>query len=83
MAMRCVARVAQERGFAPHLVKEMEQANTVEAAMERLKSESGAQALWIDIEARIGALAHQRVPSADRIEVRLFDLHGNALGEDA
>lgn len=83
MAMRCVARVAQEHGFAPHLVKEMEQANTVEAAMERLKSESGAQALWIDIERRIGALAHQRVPAADRIEVRLFDLHGNALGEDA
>jgi len=51
--------------------------------MERLKSESGAQALWVEIERRIGVLAHGRVPAAKRIEVRLFDLHGNALGEDA
>lgn len=83
MAMGCVARVAAERGFAPHLVQEIEKANTVEAAMERLKSESGAQALWIDIERRIGVLAHARVPAVKKVEVRLFDLHGNALGEDA
>ena len=80
MAMGCVARVAAERGFAPHLVQEIENANTVEAAMERLKNESGAQALWVEIERRIGVLAHERVPAAKRIEVRLFDLHGNALG---
>lgn len=83
MAMGCVARVAAERGFAPELVQEIEDANTVEAAMERLKSESGAQTLWIDIERRIGVLAQARVPAVDKVEVRLFDLHGNALGEDA
>lgn len=80
MAMGCVARVAAERGFAPDLVQEIEKANTVEAAMERLKSEPGAQALWVDIERRIGVLAHARVPAVDKVEVRLFDLHGNALG---
>ena len=83
MAMSCVARVAAERGFAPHLVQEIESANTVEAAMERLKNESGAQALWIDIEQRVAARAHERVPAVERIEVRLFDLQGNALGRDA
>ena len=83
MAMGCVARVAAERGYAPNLVQEIENANTVEAAMERLKKESGAQALWLDIERRIGLLAHARVPAARRVEVRLFDLHGNALGADA
>jgi len=83
MAMGCVARVAAERGFAPDLVQEIEKANTVEAAMERVKSEPGAQALWADIERRIGVLAHARVPAVDKVEVRLFDLHGNALGEDA
>ena len=83
MAMACVARVAAQRGFAQHLVQEIENANTVEAAMERLKSEPGAQALWIDIERRIGVLVHARVPAVDKVEVRLFDLHGNALGEDA
>ncbi len=83
MAMGIVARVAAERGFAPQLVQQLKNSNTVEAAMERLKSESGAQALWIDIEQRIALRVHQRVPAVDRIEVRLFDLHGNALGEKA
>ncbi len=82
MAMGCVARVAAERGFAQHLVQEIKTANTVEAAMERLKSEPGAQALWIEIERRIGVLVHARVPAVEKVEVRLFDLHGNALGED-
>lgn len=82
MAMGCVARVAAERGFAQHLVQEIKTANTVEAAMELLKSEPGAQALWIEIERRIGVLVHARVPAVEKVEVRLFDLHGNTLGED-
>jgi cobalt-precorrin-5B (C1)-methyltransferase len=83
MAMAGVARVAAQCGFAPHLVQEIENANTVEAAMEKIKHESGARALWIEIERRIGELAQARVPSARRVEVRLFDLAGNALGVDA
>ena len=80
MAMGCVARVAHECGFDPHLVQEIEHSNTVEAAMERLKSEPGAQALWVEIGRRVAELVHERVPAAARIEVRLFDLHGNTLG---
>lgn len=81
MAMNVVARIAAERGFDNHLVQELEQANTVEAATERLKNESGAQALWTDIEQRIAALVHQRVPAVRRVEVRLFNLQGDSLGE--
>ena len=80
MAMGCVAQVARECGFDPQLVQEMEHSNTVEAAMERLKSEPGAQALWVEIGRRVAELVHERVPAAARIEVRLFDLHGNTLG---
>ena len=80
MAMGCVARVAHECGFDPHLVQEIEHSNTVEAAMERLKSEPGAQALWVEIERSVAERVHERVPAAARIEVRLFDLHGNTLG---
>ena len=83
MAMAGVARVAAELGYPAPLVQEIENANTVEAAMERLKSEPGAQAFWIEIERRIGALAHARVPSVKRLEVRLFDLAGNSLGASA
>jgi cobalt-precorrin-5B (C1)-methyltransferase len=83
MAMAGVARVAAQCGYAPHLVQEIEQANTVEAAMERMKNEAGARDLWVEIERRVGQLAHARVPSVRRLEVRLFDLAGNALGVDA
>ena len=81
MAMNVVARIAAERGFDSRLVRELEQANTVEAATERLKNEPGAQALWTDIERRIAALVHQRVFAARRVEVRLFNLQGDSLGE--
>ena len=80
MAMGSVARVVAEQGFDPALVQEIERANTVEAAMERLKSEPGAAALWVEIERRIAALVQARVPAVKRVEVRLFDLHGNSLG---
>jgi cobalt-precorrin-5B (C1)-methyltransferase len=80
MAMGCVAGVAADCGFAPDLVKEIEHANTVEAAIERLKSEPGRQALWIEIERRIAARVRERVPAVERVEVRLFDLVGSLLG---
>ena len=83
MAMAGVARVVAQMGGEAQLVHEIENANTVEAAMERLKSEPFAKAVWIEIEHRIGALAHARVPSVKRLEVRLFDLAGNPLGVDA
>jgi cobalt-precorrin-5B (C1)-methyltransferase len=83
MAMRSVARVAAERAFSAQIVSDIEQANTVEAAMERIKDEPGAQALWLDIEQRIGSLVQARVPAVKRVEIRLFDLTGNALGAAA
>ncbi len=87
MAMGGVARVASELaaelGFSAALIAEIESANTVEAAIERLKNESGAVTLWRTIEARIAALAQARLPSVKRVEVRLFDLDGNLLGGTA
>jgi cobalt-precorrin-5B (C1)-methyltransferase len=49
--------------------------------MDRLKNEPGAQALWTDIEQRIAALVHQRIPAVKQVEVRLFNLQGDSLGE--
>lgn len=82
MAMNAVANVAAELSFEPTIVEEMRQANTVEAVMERLKNEPRAQAFWMEIESRISQLAHSRVPLVDRVEVRLFNLNGDALGKD-
>ncbi|AVR96663.1 cobalt-precorrin-5B (C(1))-methyltransferase CbiD [Pseudoduganella armeniaca] len=80
MAMGGVARVAAEWGYGPHTVRRIEEANTVEAAMEILNEAGDASAFWREMEVRIGALAHARVPSVRRLEVRLFDLAGNLLG---
>jgi cobalt-precorrin-5B (C1)-methyltransferase len=83
MAMAGVARVAAQRGFPAPVVEAIGQSNTVEAAMERLKTEDGATQLWTDIEGRIAAAAKARLPSVKRVEVRLFDLNGTPLGVDA
>ena len=81
MAMNAVANVAAECGFEQTLVEEMRQANTVEAVMEQLKNEPRAQEFWIEIERRISQLAHSRVPLVERVEVRLFNLNGEAIGQ--
>jgi cobalt-precorrin-5B (C1)-methyltransferase len=81
--MGSVARVAAERGLSAQVVKEMEQANTVEAVIEQMRHQPGAQAFWMDIEGRIGAHVHARVPAVKKVEIRLFDLAGTALGAAA
>jgi len=83
MAMGGVARMAAEFGFSAALVAAIESANTVEAAIDLLRNEAGAAALWRAIEVRIAALAQVRVPRVKRLEVRLFDLDGNLLGAHA
>jgi len=83
MAMGGVARMAAEQGFSAPLVAAIESANTVEAAIDLLRNEAGAAALWRAIEARIARLAQARMPLVKRVEVRLFDLDGNLLGAPA
>jgi cobalt-precorrin-5B (C1)-methyltransferase len=80
MAMGVVADVAAELGFNGNLVQAIAQANTVEAAIEKLQFESGAPALWREIERRIAVHVHERAPAASRVEVRLFNLNGKTLG---
>jgi cobalt-precorrin-5B (C1)-methyltransferase len=83
MAMDSVAQVAAERGYSERMVQSIRWANTVEAAMEILKTEPGAQAFWIDVEQRIAQRVQVRVPAVAQVKVRLFDLAGNQLGEGA
>ncbi len=83
MAMGSVARVARECGWNSSLVQEVENANTVEAVIERLRGRPEATRLWRELERRIAAQVHARVPAADGVEVRLFGLRGDALGESA
>ena len=87
MAMGGVARVARELaatlGFDAGLIADIEHANTVEAAIQRLRDVPGAAALWRAVEERIATLAKVRVPAVRQLQVRLFDLDGNLLGAQA
>ncbi|GCB04419.1 cobalt-precorrin-5B (C(1))-methyltransferase CbiD [Ralstonia sp. SET104] len=83
MAMRSVAAVAVELGFASGLVELIEKANTVENIVEILRDKPGAQAFWTDIERRLAALMQPKVPSVDCVAVRLFAMDGTPLGEAA
>ena len=81
MAMPAVARVAAECGVADEDVRRLENANTVEAAVEMLRGHPHGHQLWCGVEKRIAVLVHAKLKRVDRVEARLFGLHGVALGQ--
>ncbi len=83
MAMGSVAAVAAEMGFAADLVEQIEKANTVENVVQIMKDEADARGYWMEIERRVAALMAPKVPSVDRVAVRLFSMDGTPLGEAA
>jgi cobalt-precorrin-5B (C1)-methyltransferase len=80
MAMAMVAEVARDLGFNQDLVSSIAQANTVEASIGLLQQQAKAQVLWLELECRIAALVHQRIPKVGQVQVRLFNLNGETLG---
>jgi len=83
MAMGAVARVAAECGFAREDVEALMTSNTVEAVVERLREHERANELWCAVERRIATMVQSRLTRVDRVEARLFGLHGVALGQAA
>jgi cobalt-precorrin-5B (C1)-methyltransferase len=83
MAMMAVAGVAAECGFPQDEVQTLAKSNTVEAAVEWLGQHPRARELWRSVENRISGAVHARLKSVDRVETRLFGLHGVALGQAA
>jgi cobalt-precorrin-5B (C1)-methyltransferase len=83
MAMAAVARVAADNGFSGEDVETLSNSNTVEAAVGWLGQHQRARELWCSVEARISGAVQARLKSVDRVETRLFGLHGVALGQAA
>lgn len=85
MAMGGVAAVAAESGFPAALVTRIGAANTVENVVQIMANDAGdrARAFWSEIEQRVAARMQTRVPSVDRVAVRLFSMDGTPLGEAA
>lgn len=83
MAMGAVARVAAQCGFNAEVILAIERCNTVEAILQLLHGQPWAPALWSEIEHRAARLMHEKVPQADRVEVRLFALDARPLGQAA
>jgi cobalt-precorrin-5B (C1)-methyltransferase len=83
MAMAAVARVAADCGFSEQEARGLRQSNTVEAAVESLRDHPRGRELWSTVEKRISGAVHTRLKKVDRVETRLFGLHGVALGQAA
>ena len=83
MALAAVARVASECGFSGAEVSALEKSNTVEAVVESLRQDPRARELWCAVEQRIANVVLARLTRVDRVEARLFGLHGIALGQAA
>lgn len=83
MAMAVVARVAGECGFAQQDVQALANSNTVEAAVGFLGPHPRSRELWSAVEKKIATVVLGRLKCVDRVEARLFGLHGVALGQAA
>jgi cobalt-precorrin-5B (C1)-methyltransferase len=83
MAMTAVARVAADCGFSEEEVRGLRGGNTVEAAVESLRDHPRGRELWSTVEKRISSAVHARLKKVERVETRLFGLHGVALGQAA
>ncbi len=83
MAMDNIAKIAEQIQLPKQTIRIIQQAATVESIIKQLRGKTYARQLWVSIEQQIAMLAKQRIPSVDQVEVRLFDLQGNAIGVDA
>jgi cobalt-precorrin-5B (C1)-methyltransferase len=83
MAMAAVARVAADCGFSEEQVRGLRESNTVEAAVESLRDHPSGRELWSTVEKRISGAVYARLKRVERVETRLFGLHGVALGQAA
>ena len=83
MAMVAVARVAADCGFSEEQVRGLRESNTVEAAVESLRDHPRGRELWSTVEKRISGAVYARLKRVERVETRLFGLHGVALGQAA
>jgi cobalt-precorrin-5B (C1)-methyltransferase len=83
MAMAAVARAAAECGFSEAEVLGLRKSNTVEAVVESLRDHPRGRDLWCAVEMQISGVVHARLKRVERVETRLFGLHGVALGQAA
>jgi cobalt-precorrin-5B (C1)-methyltransferase len=64
----------------PSVREVLDQCRSIEEAIALLPVETLSPAFWTMVEDRIAAVAVQRVPGVERIQVRLFRMDGEALG---
>jgi cobalt-precorrin-5B (C1)-methyltransferase len=81
MAMKTVARIADEMGFDKERVRLIEEANTVEAIVSLLHAHPDGKGFWMEIEKQTARLMQARLPNVDAVRVGLFAMDGTPLGE--
>ncbi|MDR3614502.1 MAG: cobalt-precorrin-5B (C(1))-methyltransferase CbiD [Candidatus Obscuribacterales bacterium] len=81
MAMGALARFWQRFDLRASLLKAIENANTVEAIVELLGQEPSGKRLWHSVEIELARLVKERLSSIQSVEVRLFNMRGQALSD--
>jgi cobalt-precorrin-5B (C1)-methyltransferase len=81
MAMGALARFWQRFELSTSLLAAIENANTVEAIVELLGQEPTGKQLWQSVEIEIARLVKEHLPSIQTVEVRLFNMRGQALSD--
>jgi cobalt-precorrin-5B (C1)-methyltransferase len=81
MAMGSLARFWRRFDLRVSLLKAIENANTVEAIVELLGQEPAGKQLWQSVEIELARLVKERLSSIQAVEVRLFNMRGQALSD--
>ncbi|MFZ0502310.1 MAG: cobalt-precorrin-5B (C(1))-methyltransferase CbiD [Chthoniobacterales bacterium] len=79
-AVHSVTGLAHEFGVAPPALQVLSQCRSIEEAIEMLPASTLPPAFWNLVEHRVAGVVAERVPSVERVEVRLFRMDGGALG---
>ena len=83
MAMTAVARVAADCGFSEEEVRDCGSPTPSRRRWSRCEIILVAASFWSTVEKRISGAVQARLKKVERVETRLFGLHGVALGQAA
>jgi len=82
-AIPALVRIARDLDLPPALISQMKSAKTVEHIVELLKSEACSLNFWQTVEKRLAHLISCQLERVEAVTVRLFQMDGTPLGENA
>jgi cobalt-precorrin-5B (C1)-methyltransferase len=79
-AVQSILQLGTEFGLPATALEVLNRSRSIEEAIELLPTAILSPVFWSMVEQRIAAVAAQRLPRVERVQVRLFRMDGGALG---